>query len=192
MNSNTSENSNLCPKPDISAYIDCELSPADEIRLEMHVAECTVCSAELNQQKMFLAALNSTLLREDEVDLPKNFTRIIVTNAESSVSGLRRPNERFNAVFICGALFLFVLFALGGEAGRGFDSTGKFIDQVFTVVGLAGHVLYSVVIGITLILKSISSQFVSSSASAFTFLTCIFLVSLIAFSRLMLRFKRTS
>lgn len=181
-----------CPRSDISAYIDGELSPSEELELEMHLAACAVCTHDLNDQKVFLSALNSTLLEEDEVDLPKNFTKIIVTNAESSVSGLRRPNERFNAVFICGALFLFVLFALGSEAGALFDSAGKVFDQVLTVAGAAGHILYSLVIGITLVLKSVSSQVVSSSEIAFAVLVFVFLLSLAALSRLMFRYDRAS
>lgn len=191
MNSNFSKLEG-CPRPDISAYIDGELSPAEELELEMHLTACEVCTHDLNEQKIFLSALNSTLLGEEEVDLPKNFTKIIVTNAESSVSGLRRPNERFNAVFICGALLLFVLFALGSEAGILFDNAAKLFDQAAAVIGLAGHILYSLVIGITLILKSVSSQIVSSSDLAFAFMAFVFVVSLIALSRLMFRYDRAS
>ena len=50
-----------CPSPDLSAYIDGELSPHDELELEMHVAGCRVCADDLNLQKSFLNALDSSL-----------------------------------------------------------------------------------------------------------------------------------
>jgi anti-sigma factor RsiW len=179
----------ICPCMEITAYIDGELSPQEELALEMHLAVCKICSVELNEQKKFLFALNSTLEREKDLELPENFTKIIVTRAESRVSGLRRPNERFNAIFICAALFLFVLFGLGSEA---FGSFSRFFDQSFAVLGFAGHMLYSFVIGTTVILKSLSSQFVSDSSFSLVLLACVFAISLVAVSRLMFRYNRTS
>jgi len=46
-----------CPSPEISAYIDGELSEHDELRFEMHVAVCRICNDDLNLQKSFLNAL---------------------------------------------------------------------------------------------------------------------------------------
>src|SRR5438445_5520441 len=102
-----------CPTDEIAAYIDGEMDAAREFELETHLAACEICSLELNQQKQFLASLNSSLKHEGDLELPANFTKLIVANAESTVSGLRRPRERFNAMFICAGLFLFALFALG-------------------------------------------------------------------------------
>jgi anti-sigma factor RsiW len=174
---------------EITAYIDGELSPQEELALEIHLAACRICSEELNQQKKFLFALNATLESEKDLELPENFTKMIVTSAESRVSGLRRPNERFNAIFICAALFLFVLFGLGSDA---FGSFSEVVDQSFAVVGFAGHMFYNFVIGTTVILKSLSSQLVSNSSFSFIFLAGVFAFSLVAVSRLMFRYNRTS
>lgn len=179
----------ICPSMEITAYIDGELSPHEEMELEMHLAGCKICSEELNEQKKFLFALNSTLEREKDLELPENFTKIIVTSAESRVSGLRRSGERFNAIFICAALCLFILFALGSEA---FGGLSRFFDQSVAVLGFVGHMLYSVVIGTTVILRSLSTEAVSDSTFTFIFLAGVFTISLIAFSRLMFRFNRTS
>ena len=102
-----------CPSEEIAAYIDGEIELVRESELDVHFAACPICSDELNQQKEFLCRLNSSLKQEGDLELPANFTKLIVVNAESTVSGLRRPRERFNAIFICAGLFLFVLFALG-------------------------------------------------------------------------------
>lgn len=189
MDSSSSNNVDMCPSMEITAYIDGELMPHEELALEMHLGECSTCLEELNHQKKFLFALNATLEKEKDLELPDNFTKIIVTSAESRVSGLRGSGERFNAVFICAALILFVLFGLGSEA---FGSFSRFFDQSFAVLGFAGHMLYSIVLGAAVILKSLSSQFDSSSAFTFVLFAGVFAFLLVAFSRLMFRYNRTS
>ena len=96
-----------CPLDDIASYVDGELSPDEETEFEAHLAGCETCRTELNHQKEFLFALSSSLESENDIPLPKDFTRTIVANAESRVSGLRRPRERFTAIFICAVLFIF-------------------------------------------------------------------------------------
>lgn len=150
--------SQVCPLAEISAYIDGELSHDEESRFEQHLAVCPICSDEINIQKNFLRMLSSSLESDDRIDLPDNFTRTIVANAEGRVGGLRRPKERFNAVFICIALFLFVLFALGAEAFTAFSPLGKLFNQSIAVAGLIGNQLYHFAFGVSVILRSLSSQ----------------------------------
>lgn len=152
-------NALACPVDVISAYIDGELDSAREIELEGHFAHCEVCSQELNQQKQFLSSLDLSLKHEKEFELPANFTRSIVANAESTVSGLRRPRERFNALFICAGLALFVLFAAGGEAGKLFMGPSVIVEQIAAVSGFVGHLFYSVFIGLAIIVRTIAAQF---------------------------------
>lgn len=180
-----------CPRMEIAAYIDGELAGHEELALEMHLAVCGLCAGELNLQKQFLSALNSTLENEKELELPKNFTRVIVTSAESRVSGLRRSGERFNAVFICAALILFVLFALGSDAENVFAGIARVIDQGIAVAGLVGHLLFNFTMGTAVILKFLISQFVSGSSIAFVLLACFFALSFFAFSRVRFRYNRT-
>ena len=143
--------SQFCPSDEISAYIDGELSPARELELDLHFASCRSCNLELNDLKQFLRGLDDTLRVEGDLDLPKDFTKVIVANAESSVSGLRRPRERFNAIFICAALSLFILFALGAEAET-------LIDQAAAVGGFFAHLILSFFIGLAIIVRSAASQ----------------------------------
>jgi anti-sigma factor RsiW len=180
-----------CPRTDIAAYIDGELAGHEELALEMHLAGCPLCAGEMNLQKQFLSALNSTLENEKELELPKNFTKVIITSAESRVSGLRGSGERFNAVFICAALFLFVLFALGSDAGNVFERLARILDQSLAVVGLIGHLLFNITMGTAVILKFLTSQFVSGSSVAFVLLACVLTLGLFAFSRLRFRYNRT-
>lgn len=148
-----------CPTDEIAAYIDGEMDPLSEFELEAHLAGCEICSLELNQQKQFLCGLNSTLKYEGDLELPANFTKLIVANAESTVSGLRRPRERFNAIFICAGLFFFALFALGTEASKEMAGVSTIVEQVAAVAGFFARLVYSVFVGIAVILRSLAGQF---------------------------------
>lgn len=191
MNPHIPHNQNKCPSAEISAYIDGELSPHGEIELERHFADCSICRTELNLQKNFLFALNASLENEKDFELPKNFTKTIVANAESRVSGLRRPREQFTAVFICTALFLFVLFALGGDAESGLGAFGAFIDKAAALGTFALHFAYNVALGAVVIFRALSSQFVVNSLLTLSLLAFLFVASIFVFSRLVFPASRT-
>ena len=186
-----SENKIACPSPDISAYLDGELSPADELGLESHLARCKRCSEDLNQQKSFLNALDYSLEAEDKIELPLDFTRSVVTNAESRVTGLRSPRERRNAALICAALIAVSLFALGSSAEKTFVATAVIVDQFLAVITSLGHLAYDLALGSAIIFRSLTSKFLfESGVSMFAYLV-LFLLSLYSFSRLLVRFHRT-
>ncbi len=157
-----------CPVDEISAYIDGELAAARELELEAHFVGCRACADELNLQKQFLLGLNSSLKCESELELPANFTRNIVVNAESTVAGLRRPRELYNAAFICAALFLFVLFGLGADAGRVLYAVSTTLEQAAAVGGFFGHLVYSFLLGVAIILRSLASQVTVDGLAAMT------------------------
>lgn len=147
-----------CPVEDIAAYIDGELDVVRETELEAHFAVCDDCNLELNLQKQFLCDVSSGLRQENAIDLPHDFAKKIAVNAESSVSGLRRPRERFNAVFICAGLALFALFALGGEAGNLLNLPYSLFEQIAAVGSLVGQVLYSFFLGVAIVLRAIAAR----------------------------------
>ncbi len=151
-------NFNACPTDEISAYIDGELDGERETELEGHLAGCDVCSRELNEQKHFLRHLDASLGDEREIELPANFTKSIVANAESTVSGLRRSRELLNAAFICAGLFLFALFAMGADAGKLFQWLSVIVEQVAAVGSFVGRLVYSVFVGVAIIIRTLSGQ----------------------------------
>lgn len=179
-----------CPSPEISAYIDGELSPHDELELEIHVSACRTCAEDLNLQKNFLNALDSSLDEEAEIELPKNFTKAVVANAESRVSGLRRPHEIRNAVLICTGLILFSLLALGNNAERTLIAAAAVVDKLLAVVISAGHIIYDFALGLSIVLRSLASSFFFGSGGPGLAFIALFVLSLYLFSRL-LRFRRT-
>jgi hypothetical protein len=145
-----------CPSIEIAAYIDGELTPDAELELESHLAHCRTCSDELNLQKQFVNALNGSLKRAPE--LPKDFAKRIVANAESGVSGLRRGKERVNAMFVCAALFFFVMFTLGASAPGAFSSFFGTLSGVYAVFSFVFHLIFDISEGIVILLRAFISQ----------------------------------
>lgn len=180
----------VCPREEIAAYIDGEIAPRRELELEMHFAVCASCAEELNVQKTLLCALDCALLTEREVELPEDFTKVIVTKAESNVSGLRRPQERRNALLICAALFIPLLVGFSAETETIFAALAQFTEQILAVGALIFHLVYDISFGAIVILRSLSNQFIFSSIASIAFLLILFLISLIMVSRLVIRFNR--
>ena len=179
------------PRSDIAAYIDGELSAREELKLELHLAVCKSCNNELNEQKNLLQALSFALESEGEIELPADFTKVVVANAESKVSGLRRPQERFRALFVCAALFTLVLLGLGGETRTVFASFAKFAEQFLAVGGFVWILIYDIAFGTAIVLRSLSHQIVFNSTVSFAVVGGLFFVLLIIFSRLTGRLNRS-
>ena len=191
MNPQIAHIENFCShRSELAAYIDGELSPGEELELEMHLAICGGCSEELNEQKKLLQALSYALEDKNEIELPANFTRVVVANAESKVSGLRRPQKRSRALFVCAALFLLVLLSFGGETKTVLITFAKFADQFLVVVGFVWNLIYDVAVGAAIILRSLSHQIVFNSSFSFALLIGFFFVSLIFVSRFVTRPNR--
>lgn len=174
-----------CPVEDIAAYLDGELTPDRELAIEAHFAVCPGCVTELNQQKQFLCSLESSLRAEQEIELPADFTKHIVATAETSVAGLRRPRERYDALFVFAALLIFVLFAFGSEAGRMIDSVLTSLERAALVGSLFGHLFYSFLVGLVIVVRSFASQVGSEPAAATAFFGFVLGVGILLASRKM-------
>lgn len=190
MDLQTAKNEESCPHGEIAVYLDGELSPSAEITLERHFAECKTCLAELNLQKKMLSALDFAFDNKAEIELPKNFAKVVATTAESNVSGLRSKKERSLALFLCAVMFLMVLVGLGAETEKVFAVFGGFAEQSIVVLGFIFHLIYGFAVGISIILKSLSQQIVFNSVSSFLLIFGLFFLSSVALSRLVLRYNR--
>lgn len=192
MNSPTAAIEKTCLSPgNIAAYLDGELSPRAELELEVHLAVCGRCNNELNKQKSLLQALDFALEDKAQIELPADFTRVVVANAESKVRGLRCPQERFRALFVCAALFALVLLGLGGETKTVFGTFANFAEQFLAVAGFAWNLIYDVAFGTAIILRSLSSQVADNSKVSLVFVSGLFFILLIVFSRLTVRLNRS-
>lgn len=191
MDLQTAKTKKICPHSEIALYLDGELSPAAEIILEKHFAECKSCLAELNLQKKLLSALDFAFDDKfEEIELPANFAKVVATTAESNVSGLRSKKERSLALFLCSAMFLAVLIGLGAETEKVFDVFRTFADQAIAVFGFVFHFIYGITIGLSIILKFLSQQLVFSSFASLLMILGAFFISFAALSRIMVRSNR--
>jgi anti-sigma factor RsiW len=179
-----------CPRIEIAAYIDGELSPREELALELHLAGCAVCSTELNEQKKLLCALDFALENEEEIELPENFTKVIVATAESNVRGLRCPRERNRALTVCAALLLLIAVGLGAEASKTFATFGALTEQFLAVGSFFVHFIHDISIAAAVIFRSFCLRFVFKSAVPAVMLGICFVASFLVFSRLILRHRR--
>lgn len=190
MNPQIATTEKICPRQDIAAYIDGELTPREELALEAHFANCPDCLSELNLQKQMLCALDFGLEPQAEIELPKNFAKVVATRAESGVCGLRSKEERFRALFLSALLFLIVLVGLGAETGNLLSTSGKFLEKGIAVASFFGHLVFDLAFGITIILRSLSSQFVFSSLMSFVAVAFFFALSVLTLSHLISRYRQ--
>jgi anti-sigma factor RsiW len=179
MTSELSRIEDQCPSDEISSYVDGELSLARELEMDAHFAKCESCAAELNLQKKFLVALGHALESEqDEIDVPANFTKVVVANAESRVSGLRRRRERFHASLVCAGLLIFLLFTMGADSGRAFDGFMVVFEKIAAVAVFTGHFIYDVAVGTAVVLRTLTARVAYSStfATLFPGLAALFVI----------------
>lgn len=184
------ETNRSCPRPEIAVYLDGELSPREEFDLDLHFAGCAACTQELNQQKKLLCALDFALDNEQEIELPENFTKVVVATAESNVRGLRCPRERNRALFVFAALFLLIVLGLGAETSKTFASFSAVTDQFLAVGSFFIHLVHDIAVATTVIFRSFCLQFVFKSGVSAVAVGICFIVSFLIFSRLMSRHRR--
>ena len=145
-----------CPSIDIAAYIDGELTPYAEIELERHLGTCAVCTDELNIQKQLVNALDGSL--KSLPKLPKDFAKRVITNAESSVGGLRKTSERATAMYVSAALFFIVMLTLGASAPGVFAAAFDFLARSYAVASFVAHVIFDIGEGVIILIRTFLSQ----------------------------------
>ncbi len=144
-----------CPRADIAAYLDGELDPATEIVLERHVAECSVCRDELNEHKRLTFALDSALERDVQIAIPENFAKVVTTNAECKVEGLRCPVERSRALLVSLLLGLIVIIGVAADSQSGIGFVGAAADRTLAVASFFLHVIKDLAVATSVILRSV-------------------------------------
>ncbi len=190
MNQETAKNQSICPRSEIAAYLDGDLDSRTELDLELHFAVCATCATELNEQKKLLCVLDFALDETGEIELPVNFTKVVVANAESNVKGLRCPIERNRALFVCAALFMLVVFGLGAETSKTVETFSNIGEQFLAVGGFFVRLIHDITIAATVILRSLCLKFVFKSAITAGMILISFVLALLIFSGLMSRHKR--
>lgn len=190
----TSDMSLNCRSEDVAAFLDGELDQAAVERFEAHVKDCRSCAEELREQRRLLCALNFAF-GDDEpaLALPTNFARVVATNAETDMGGLRHRAEHKRALRICAVLLLLSFALLGGA---------RFSEQVLSpvstvakysesVLGLVWRVVSDTGAGVTVILRAIVRRFIFESHPLSLLAFLLFAFALALLSHLLVRYHRT-
>jgi len=188
MTSHTSKFAEACVADDISAFIDGELSPDNEAAFERHLAVCEDCRAEMNHQKLFLSAVEATLESKDTIAIPVNFTRTILVNAESNVSGLRDPHERSLAVWICSIILMVSIFAVGAESLGIFT---KIAETASVLADLAANVFHMAAVSSGVVLRSFAAASSVGSPLFIYLAAAVFALSVYVCIRLIPKTRRS-
>lgn len=182
-----------CRRDEIAAYLDGELSPGQELDLEEHFSDCAACLDAFNFQKDLLFALDSVLdPHAGDLEVPENFSRVVSVNAESNISGIRSPQERFRAVFVCAALVLAAIFSLGGEAGNMVAAVQKIGIQTVAVLGFISHLFFEIGIGAAVVLRCVGQGMIYGSGLTLSLSVTAFAIASVALSKLILGNDGTS
>lgn len=156
MNFRENLQSTECSRATLHEYIDGELSLTECETLKAHLASCTACRCELNQQKNLFGAIDTYV--EPTVELPTDFTEVVVANAGNQVRGLRVGTEITAAVAIITILATTTLLLVGD----GLDSLGAFWGWIYasavSVVFAVGGVVSNIATATTVIAKLAGSQ----------------------------------
>jgi anti-sigma factor RsiW len=166
MQHSNSRTPSACPNTDLSAYLDGELQTDEESALERHVAECEACRRDLNNEKRFLLALDSSLKGGGVVEFPEDFVQKIVVKAESDVGAVRESGERRTAlvIFLVLASVLLVLFAAGFGTNR---IVGRVFEQAVAVLNTAGHLFYNIGLSLAVLLRALGGHSEVASGSRY-------------------------
>lgn len=146
-----------CPSPILAGYLDGELEPPEELAFEQHLSDCKLCSSALLEQRQILCLLNSSFSETVEIEPPEDFAKKVTAAAESTVNGLRQPEERLNAYFVVAAMAIFCLFAFFSFADIA-TPLQKFGDIVAGAATVSLHFFTSLYAGVVVITRSASSQ----------------------------------
>ena len=179
-----------CPAEEISAYIDGELTAEVEGALEVHINACEICRLELNDQKAFLLALSDTLEREIPIEIPENFTRSVVVNAESKVSGLRDRRQRSPAFFVVTTLLLLAVVAVGSLAGV-YSPVALAFDKLLVLGGALAQVASDLFYAVAAVVRSILQTQTFSATLTYIAISLAVVLILYFGSRSLRRYFRT-
>lgn len=158
--------------------------------LELHMAGCRICADDLNLQKSFLNALEISL-DEKGIELPSDFTKTVVTHAESRVNGLRHPSERRRAALVFVTLTLSAVVALGSNLGSRLGAAASIVEKLVAVVVSVGHFCYDIALGSVIVFRSLVAGFIFESGLTAAIFLVVLVMSLLLSSRLLVRFHRT-
>ena len=183
---------NICPREELAAYLDGELSGTALEHFEAHVTECSECASELRSQRQLLCTLDAAFSNSSRIELPKNFTRVVATHAEHNLRGLREKSERRRALQLS-ALIAIAAFALLGAASGALvlqpaRNSFRIVARVFEVLSQA---VLEAAEGLAIVVRMIGRSAVASPYGFGALIALVFIGSIVLLPRLIASYHRT-
>ncbi len=139
-------------------YLDGDLSAEETIAFESHLAVCSECLAELNENKSLALALDNAFVATTVPAIPEDFAKRVSAAAVNDIASIRTPRERYVSIAICATLFLGALAAVGGSLNASTaDAVGAW-EKSYFVLSFFVSVVYTVFHGVIVFLRPIASS----------------------------------
>jgi anti-sigma factor RsiW len=167
----------ICATDKIAAFIDGELDAVDRSAFEAHVAGCDRCSSELLAQRQFMCELDSAMASPFDLEVPRDFARVVAVRAESDMRGVRASAEHRRAFNYCLWLGLAAFALLGVTTSQALFANAR--SAVAMVIGIGELLLktvYDAAVGLMVIVRVLSGGFLTDSR--LSGVTALFLVVL--------------
>jgi len=174
----------VCATEKIAAFIDGELAAGDRLAFEDHLERCDRCSSELLAQRQFMCELDSALASPFDLEVPRDFARVVAVRAESDMSGVRASAEHKRAFRYCLLLGLAAFVLLGVTASQTLFANAQAVAaKAMSAAEMLLKAVYDAAVGLTVIVRVLSGGVLSDSRlsglSALIFL--VLAVSLLSF-----------
>jgi hypothetical protein len=153
------------------SYLDGDLSLPEAAEFDAHLTGCGPCSEALTLHQQLEREFET--LPPAEIELPKDFSKVVAANAESQVRGLRKPSERRTSlVIVCGlAIVLFVFLGVNIQSVLRFVSFVA--ERIGAVLSVVFGFLFNLCLGVIVILRVAATQ---AGMPEFFFLTLVLVV----------------
>lgn len=190
------DDESACQSEEIAAYLDGELDAQAVVLFERHLKRCERCAVELQEQRRLLCTLDFALRgREaEDLQLPKNFSEIVVAHAQSELGGLRRESaERRRALRLCLALSVASFALLGGAAMSEsiLRPLGLVVRHAGTLLGFLGRALYDFGAGLAVVARGIGGHTIFESNGLASLVFLLLAIALVVLPRLISSYHRS-
>ena len=183
---------NICPREELAAYLDGELSGTALEHFEAHVKECSECASELRSQRQLLCTLDAAFGSSSRIELPENFTRVVATHAEHNLRGLREKSERRRALQLCAMLAVAAFALLGAASGalvlQPARNSFRIVARVFEILS---QTVLEAAEGLAIVGRMIGRAAVASPYGLGALIALVFSGSIFLLPRLIVRYHRT-
>ena len=146
-----------CSKSALLEFLEGDLSTDAEQKVAAHIRTCPACQNEVKQHQNLLIELDNSF--DDLPKIPDDFSKILLVNVKSQVSGVRMPNERRLAMLICGGLLVTVLLAVAAGSLNPLSGSTIIFEKTVSVTYFIFGLLLDLILGVGIVGRAISSSF---------------------------------